>query len=116
MSLSTGMARFTYKFLKKHTRKLIDKMEYGEIVNDLFLVETLKFHPDWEKKTMKSDGTMRRIRKDKWFASYRLVILNDDGSILCPISLDKAVRMRCDCVVHDRGERPQYDPDYYKKN
>lgn len=109
------MARFTYKFLKKHTRKLIDRIPYEGVVGDQFLIETLKYHPDWVQKAIKEDGTQRDIRKDRWFADYRLVLLNDDGSVFDDISLDNAIRARTGCVLK-RGdsERPVYDPNYYK--
>jgi hypothetical protein len=92
--LFAEMARFTASFLKKHTRKLVEKIDYGRLVNDKFLLETLRFHPNWTEKAIKEDGEERAIRKDRYFSSYRLVFLNDDGSIYDDISLNIAIRAR----------------------
>lgn len=110
------MAPYTYKGLKAYARKVIDRMEFGDIVRDDFLLKTLAFHPQWEKKVM-NNGVQREIRKDKWFNDCILHVLNQDGTVFDDISWNIACMARGGRKLPKLDERskPVYDPNYYKK-
>lgn len=110
------MAPYTYKGLKAYVRKAIDKMEFGDIVRDEFVLKTLAFHPQWEKKAM-NGGVQRDIRKDKYFNDHRLVTLNEDGTVFDDISWNIACMARGGRKLPKPDDRPKpvYDPNYYKK-
>lgn len=106
------MPRFTFKFLKKHTRALVDKFSFGDVITDEFLLQTLRFHPKWEQKARLEGGGWRKVRKEKFSGDYRLVLINENGSIHDDISLDAAVRIRTGVSLRKK----KGTPNSYKKN
>lgn len=108
-------SRYTYGYLKKKMQSLIAVIPFGDIVTDPFVLETLAYHPSWSRLVV-GDGEIRPIRKDKYFRSYRMVVLDVNGQIIDDIGVENAVRARTGRKLLVRTKpKDVYNPNFYKQ-